>query len=195
MESKEKILSQIKELLGERGLLRLSNDLVFKAYFARNRDVLISLLSNFLPLPPNSTIVDATVSNPELLSDKLPDISGASGKTLYLDIKVKFSRENSQGDKKTENANVEIQTSMEPHFTDRLLLYLSRMYSEQLKRGEKHKRLAPVYGLAFTTVNLKQFKEIKDEYLHICRIQRDKSPLRNLESSTMTKHIFSVKIA
>ena len=77
---------------------------------------------------------------------------------------------------KPEIAHVEIQTTPETHFSDRLLAYSSRLYSEQLRSGETYKYLAPVYSLVFMTANLKEFESLKDEYYHVCNIRRTTKP-------------------
>ena len=50
-------------------------------------------------------------------------------------------------------------------------MYLSRLYSGQIRKGENIDKLLPVYSLVFTTVNLKEFEGIKD-YYHVCNIRR-----------------------
>ena len=56
------------------------------------------------------------------------------------------------------------------------MAYAGRLYSEQLGRGESYKKLNPVYSLIFTTQNLKEFAEVKDDYRHVCNIRRTKKP-------------------
>ena len=60
-------------------------------------------------------------------------------------------------------------------FSNRLLAYLARVYSEQLKIGDDYKKLRPAYSLAFIKTRLHQFKSL-DEYYHVCRLQRIHSP-------------------
>ena len=75
--------------------------------------------------------------------------------------------------------NVEIQTSREKHFTNRLLAYASRLYSEQLKRGESFSKLYPVYSLAFTTVNLPEFAGVRD-FFHKITLMREEHPPQDI---------------
>ena len=52
----KKKFSDIKEFLKETHFLKLTNDAAFKAYFKFHKELLISLLTNFLPLPTGSII-------------------------------------------------------------------------------------------------------------------------------------------
>ena len=110
----------------------------------------------------------------ELSSVKVSLDEKRSDKTFVLDLLVRFKRKSLSGSQ-TETVNVEMQTTSESHFTDRALAYSCRIYSQQLKKGSGYNKLFPVYLLAFTTKNLKEFKGIKD-YHHICNIRRTKSP-------------------
>ena len=58
---------------------------------------------------------------------------------------------------------------------DRVLAYSSRLYSEQLKKGEGFGQLMPVYSIVFTTENLKEFNQVND-YYHVCNIRRTEAP-------------------
>ena len=61
----------IKEFLKETHFLKLTNDAAFKAYFKFNKELLISLLTNFLPLPTGSIITDIEILDPEIPPDIL----------------------------------------------------------------------------------------------------------------------------
>ncbi len=155
--------------------LGLTNDVAFKVFFKENTQLLNSLLEDFLPLPKNSRVVKVDVLNPEIESDELKKVGGEEGKKFILDLKVAFERSDTE-EKQPEIANVEMQTTSEIHFADRLLAYSARLYSRQLKAGDSYKSLAPVYSLIFMSKNLRQFEEIKDEYYHICTIRRATKP-------------------
>ena len=143
----QKILQEIEKIQEGRGLLALTRDLVFKAYFVKAEKVLVFLLNTFLPLPKGSVIVDVQITNPELTPENLSPESGQFGKTNILDLKIHFEVADEDGNKRKEEALVEMQTSVDGHFTDRLLFYASRVYGQQLKRGEEYKDLVPVYCL------------------------------------------------
>ncbi len=156
--------------------LKLTEDAVFKAYFKDNEHLLIQLLEDFLPLPKSSRIVKVKILNPEIGPDELEKVGGIGRKKFILDLRVDFKRSDAKADDKSEIAHVEIQTTPETHFADRLLAYSSRLYSEQLRSGETYKVLAPVYSLVFMTANLKEFESLEDEYYHVCNIRRTTKP-------------------
>ena len=156
--------------------LKLTNDIVFKAYFKDGEKFLIPLLEDFLPLPDNARIIDVKVLNPEMSPDELKKMGGVPGKTFILDLRVTFKRSDAGKDDKPELVNVEMQASHDSYFADRLLAYSSRLYSEQLSAGRTYKDLAPVYSLVFMTDNLNEFSTIQNEYYHVCTIRRTTSP-------------------
>ena len=166
----------INEFLKETHFLKLTNDAAFKAYFKFNKELLISLLTSFLPLPIGSTITDIEILDPELPPDILSTTKGEkSGKNFILDLRAIFKKRTPTGSYQTETVNVEMQTISVPYFMDRTLAYSCRLYSRQIEEGSGYGKLFPVYSLAFINENLKAFDPIKD-YYHICNIRRTKSP-------------------
>ena len=95
------------------------------------------------------------------------------GKTFVLDLKAKIRRKVDGRLLDAETVNVEIQSSFEEYFTDRLLAYASRLYTAQIERGDDYDRLYPVYSLAFCAENVKEFNSLPDEYYHLCSIRRE----------------------
>ena len=93
-------------------------------------------------------------------------------KGQHLDLKVSFKRGGSDA---KEIVDVEVQTTNQEGFSNRLLAYAARAYSKQLKRGKKYTELSPVYSLLFTTENMPEFKGVC-EYYHHSAIQRVKPP-------------------
>ena len=168
-------LLNIDKFFKKARFLKLTNDAAFKAYFKSNKQLLISLLSSFLPLPKDSTIIEVESLDSELSSKRVLMDKKKTDKTFVLDLLVRFERMTSLGKKQTEMVNVEMQTTSESYFTDRILAYLCRIYFEQLRKGSRYNKLYPVYLLAFTTKNLKKFKGVKD-YYHVCNIRRTGSP-------------------
>ena len=168
-------LTRIAEFLKHAKFLMLSNDVIFKAYFKSHKQLLTSVLMHFLPLPKGSRIISIEVLDPDLSPVKLSKIKEESGKQFVLDLRVKFERITEYKEKQIEIVNVEMQTTSEPYFTDRILAYSARLYSEQLKRGLGYSKLSPVYSLVFTTKNLKVFKSVQD-YYHVCNIRRTEPP-------------------
>ena len=142
----------------------LTDDTFFKIYFREDTEILKSLLEAFLPLPAGSTIDKVELLNVEQLPARL------EGKVYILDLKVRIFRND-----QTETVNVEMQTTSEKNFTSRALAYASRIYSQQLGRGDSYKKLAPVYSLIFSTANLPEFKGSKKFYRSF-RMRDDESP-------------------
>ena len=125
----------------------LTLDGVFKAYFKDAEQICISLLRQFLPLPKGSDIKSVkfldSVLNPQNPEDK----------NSLLDLRVKLNTGAS--------VNIEMQTVSKQHFKERILFYLSRLYSLGLEKGAKYNTLCPVYSLIFTK-NFTMFKELKN---------------------------------
>ncbi|MBC6414130.1 MAG: Rpn family recombination-promoting nuclease/putative transposase, partial [Chromatiales bacterium] len=162
--------------------LKLTQDIIFKIFFSRNEQVLMSLLRSFLPIPDN--ISDVIILNPEA-KDKddqtpaskptdaldcephaiLPEKSDE--KQVILDLRVRLSS--------GENINVEMQSVFSKYLQERILFYWTRLYSQGLKRGKDYDQVAPAYSLIFTTYSMleKKFKGSinsfsirSDEYPH-----------------------------
>ena len=88
------------------------------------------------------------------------------GKTFVLDLKVKIKRlslDNRQY--KEEMANIEVQTTDIRFFTDRIVAYLARMYSNQLKEGQAYQQLQAAHSLVFTTFPLRPRGPSKVDYV------------------------------
>ncbi len=117
------------------GLLSPTLDFVFKSLFALpgNKDMLISLLAAVLR--PASPIRDITVLNPELPR------SAASLRGLVLDVHavLEDGRE----------VDIETQTVLQAGTRERSLYHWSRMFSEQLVRGEAFAALVPCAAVFF----------------------------------------------
>ena len=126
----------------------LTKDIVFQYYFSKNKKVLISLLHSFLPLKKEISISDIVHLNPRLLS------SDDNLKQSTLDLKLRLNT----GD----YVNIEMQTCQESTLSERLLYYLCRMCTDEqnLKKGEKYKKLSRCYSLVFT--NFPLHRELAD---------------------------------
>ena len=122
----------------------LTKDTVFKYYF-ENKSLLKSLLKAFLPLPDPTAIEDVQILNSQLTSPN-PEEKGST-----MDLKVKLSS--------GEFVNVEMQGFPHQGFKERILFYWAKNYSSQLKRGEEHKQLCPMYSLVFSAGNLFKGRE------------------------------------
>lgn len=137
----------------------LTKDTVFQYFFKTHHFNLKSLLTAFLPLPDKKRIHSVQIMDPGLLPEK------QNQKHSFLDVKVTLST--------GEKVNVEMQNLPETHFPKRILFYLSRLYSEDLKQGLNYGELVPAYCLVFTRFNL--FPGTKDYYSSFS-MRRDKKP-------------------
>ncbi|MCY4321280.1 MAG: Rpn family recombination-promoting nuclease/putative transposase, partial [Bdellovibrionaceae bacterium] len=158
--------------------LKLTQDIVFKSFFSRNKTLLISLLKSFLPIPDK--ITDVEILNPDkyekqnklILKNQLeiknPSLysSALNKKEIVLDLRVKLST--------GENINVEMQTISQEFFLKRILFYWAKLYSQDLKKGESYSKINPAYSLIFTSFPLLD-KKIKD-FTSSFSIRRDKKP-------------------
>ena len=153
--------------------LNLTSNAAFRAFFKENDELLISILQDFLPLPEGYKIESVSLMDGEETPEKLKP----EGKTYRLDLKVKLFKKGEPGHSEpAETVNVEMQTTSHARFTDRILAYASRIYSSQLGKGEAYGSLQDVYSLVFTTQNLAEFDELRDQYYHVCDIRRAQPP-------------------
>lgn len=106
-------------------LLLPTNDFVFKKVFAENPDLLASLLAAALDMP-ESELESLEVIDAHLRPSTILDKEG------ILDIKVKA---------KAAVLDVEIQVRKHRDLPKRIQYYLSSLYVEQLKAGDKYRRL------------------------------------------------------
>ena len=69
-----------------------------------------------------------------------------------MDLKVKLGS--------GESINIEVQTSHQHGFTQRILFYLAKLFTADLQKGKNFKKIRPAYSLIFTTFSL--FDEFKE---------------------------------
>ncbi len=188
--------------------LNLTQDLMFKIYFSKDKQLLLSLLKNFLPLPPGKTIKDVsfleiqeqkTPSKKEfsvkknentpitqtkeqrltLLDSSLyPEIS--TNKQIVMDLRVLLNTE--------ETINVEMQSVLKKGFLNRVLFYWARLYTDNLKKAEDYHQLCPAYSLIFTDFAVfepktKQYKTTDtSNIITSFSLRSDKKPHRTLNN-------------
>ena len=145
----------------EKQLLDLTLDAAFKLFFKGHDGLLKSLLRNFLPLPPNSLIEKVELKDSEVKSGE-----GTEEKTFVMDMKVYFVERKETGKSVPKMVDVEMQTTEQGDFADRILLYNARLASEHINAGKKYHEATPVYSLIFTTVNLRELKQLKKKFYH-----------------------------
>ena len=71
-----------------------------------------------------------------------------------LDLRIKLDNGTS--------VNIEMQSADKKSFKERILFYLSRLYSSDLEKGNDYQTLYPVYSLIFTDFTM--FKELRNYY-------------------------------
>lgn len=113
--------------------IRPINDFAFKKTFAtaENRVALISLINAILR--PKSPIVEVTLENPFNLQDFKDD------KLSILDIKAV--------DRTGAIYDIEMQLTTDKGLVKRIVCYGCELYAGQLKSGDEHKTLNPVYSI------------------------------------------------
>ena len=199
-QAKNKKIQQEVESIQQRPL-KLTQDIVFKNFFSRNKQVLISLLKNFLPI--SHKITDVVILNPEETDED--NKTTHTNKADSADKKSKASKSISQkpsisksleiktnsliperSNKKQavldlrvklqtgENINVEMQTVSQKSFLKRILFYWAKLYCQDLEKGESYDKINPASSLIFTTFPVLD-KKIKD-FVSSFSIRRDKQP-------------------
>lgn len=126
-------------------IISASHDVVFKALFVRNPDILRAFLRDILDLPitDNDKI---TILNPELI----PDFS--EGKLSRLDIHVEM---------KNRRFNIEMQARKNGFSAERVLYYWAELYSEKFESGGKYEELEQTIS-----INVLGFKFLNCENYH-----------------------------
>ncbi len=139
--------------------IKLSQDLMFKTYFTRDKNLLRSLLKTFLPLPSDKDIEKIDILNPEIP----PEVE--KQKQIILDLKLELNT--------GEKINVEMQSAYKKGFLSRILFYWARLYTEGFKQGKEYEKLHPTYSLIFTEFSV--FKQTQDVVTSFSLLS-DKSP-------------------
>ena len=126
----------------------LTSDSCFKAYFKESNGVIKSLLKNFIPLLKGQKIKSVQ------FFDSVINTENPKDKDSFLDLRVHLDNGMS--------INIEMQTADKESFTERILFYLCRLYTRNLKKGEEYVKICPAYSLVFTTFTV--FKELENFY-------------------------------
>jgi predicted transposase/invertase (TIGR01784 family) len=123
-------------------------DFAFQLIFGdeKNKDILIDFLSSVLDLP-KSEFDSIEFINKELLREFEED------KKCILDVRVKTSD--------GKQVNIEIQLMQTRHMPERTLFYWSKMYTGQIKSGDKYKKLKKCI-----TINIVNYEFIPIEKIH-----------------------------
>ena len=112
--------------------------------------------SNSEPQTQKSTTSQSSSQSHSKLEFKLEDSTiypeEPDKKMVVMDLKVKLGS--------GESINIEVQTSHQHGFTQRILFYLAKLFTADLQKGKNFKKIQPAYSLIFTTFSL--FDEFKD---------------------------------
>jgi predicted transposase/invertase (TIGR01784 family) len=113
-------------------------DVVFKALFGREQSapLLVGLLNAMLELPEAERIESVQLLSPLLERESIEE------KLAVLDVSVK--------DVRGRRYAVEMQCRSHPEFTERMLYYATRRYSEQLGQAEEYASLRPLVLVVIT---------------------------------------------
>ncbi|MCI8345611.1 MAG: Rpn family recombination-promoting nuclease/putative transposase [Clostridia bacterium] len=127
-------------------LLELKNDYTFKRVFGftGNEAITKDLLSAVLKEPVNDVKLNCKrILEREVFDDKLG----------ILDIRAKLNN--------NIDCDIEMQVVDQKNIEKRLLFYLSKMYSQNIKKGQKYKETNKCIAILFTNFNIENLKVIK----------------------------------
>ena len=140
---------KIKEKTSEEGgcieLLKLKNDYTFKRVFGYtgNEEITKGLLNAILKEKITDVSLDCnTILEKDLYDDKLG----------ILDIRAKVNN--------TVDINIEMQLVDEKNIEKRIVFYLSKMYTQNLKKSHNYSELNKCISILFIDFELEKLKEI-----------------------------------
>jgi len=122
----------------EMDLLDLRNDVVFKSFFGDRRNN--KLLLDFL-----NAILDENIASVELMDPHI-ELSHAEDKSAIMDLRVITDQD--------EQINIELQLRSHKAFTERMLLYWSKMYDSQDEVGKSYRELKKTIQIVITDFKL-----------------------------------------
>ncbi len=125
-----------------------SHDVVFKALFVRNQDVLKAFLNDSLDL--NLTDAD---SIKVMSSEDVPD--AANGKLSRFDVHVRTANR---------RYNVEMQAQKSGFSSERVLYYWSKLYGDGFESGSKYEELDQTYSVNVLGFNYFDCKEYRSSF-------------------------------
>ncbi|WP_297634847.1 Rpn family recombination-promoting nuclease/putative transposase [uncultured Clostridium sp.] len=131
----------------EIGLLKPEVDFVFKKIFGNEKrpEILISFLNAVME--SEDKIISVEIQGTDINQEHIDD------KYSRLDIKARTN--------KNEKVNIEIQVKNEYNMIKRSLYYWSKMYEEDLKKGENYDKLKRT-----VCINLLSFNYLKNDRYH-----------------------------
>ncbi|MCB1160468.1 MAG: Rpn family recombination-promoting nuclease/putative transposase, partial [Leptospiraceae bacterium] len=133
------------------GLLPLHVDIVFKIFCIKYPHLLSDLLNAVLGFEGSNKIEELQILNPEIPGDIATD------KVSILDIYAT----NKQG----KHFGVEMQAFPQSYYGKRVLYYWSKLYSQQIDRGNLYSILQPVYSVSFLNFDLLKIENFHSTFL------------------------------
>ncbi|MCI8345607.1 MAG: Rpn family recombination-promoting nuclease/putative transposase [Clostridia bacterium] len=127
-------------------LLELKNDYTFKRVFGftGNEEITKDLVSAILKEPVNNIELNCKeILEREVFDDKLG----------ILDIRAKLNN--------NIDCDIEMQVVDQKNIEKRLLFYLSRMYGQNVRKGQEYKDANKCIAILFTDFNIEKLKPIK----------------------------------
>lgn len=178
--------------------INLRNDVIFKAIFGyeKNEKLLISLLNAILGLTGNKKIVSLTFLNAFNIKEYLKD------KLTILDVKAV--------DGTGVRFDVEMQVAPDKSYLQRIMYYLDRLFTEQLKEGVPYEKLCKAISISildfiffeeegdlhniYRFLNIKSKRELTDlkelQFIELPKFKKDK-PKRDM--SKFEKWLLALK--
>ena len=126
-----------------RNVLKAKLDIIFKKLFTSDNTVLTSFIGDILDIPKGE-IKKIDIINPNILPSAVDGKQGQLDLKMYVNDKV---------------VNVEIQLKDEGNFKDRSVYYWSKMYTDELKRGQQYEDLKQTITINILNFNLFECEE------------------------------------
>jgi len=122
--------------------MKLLNDIVFKAVFAKeeNSELLRLLINALLDYRGDDVITEVLILNPFVEREY------SDGKLIILDIKAR--------DTKKRVYNIEVQINPGKNYINRVIFYLSKLFSEQVVIGEDYTNIPKTIGISIIDGNV-----------------------------------------
>ena len=141
----------------EHKIISPKNDIIFKALFGRNDDILMNFLSDTLGIPL-SEIEGLKVANSEIVP------TTSEGKLTRLDIRLST---------KSHDIDIEMQKAKENAYRERILCYWANMYSEGIKKGENYSGLNQTISLNILDFNMFDCEEYQSLFMIYEKTRRE----------------------
>jgi len=155
----------------------LCNDIIFRFIFGnkKNERILISLLNSILGLEGSGKIIKLTFLNPINLKEYLKD------KTTTLDVKAE--------DNTGKLYNIEVQVRYHTSYIERVLYYLAKLFSSQLKNAESYQKLNKTIGISILDFELLENEpDIHNIYRYLnVKTKRELSDIQELHFIELPK--------